>query len=108
MTVEYWDDPGGFIGSGNVVDRLFDQFTLQGQPARVTPPSHEWQLFEAQRQAKGGVDWYTVEGPAGITHPGWDYEMFSGGFFHPGNLAGRFPPPQTPTGPEGVQGPSRA
>src|SRR5258706_13813509 len=98
MTVEYWDDPGGFIGSGNVVDRLIDPFTLQGQPARVTPPSHEWQLFEAQRQAKGGVDWYTVEGPAVIRHPRGDYEMFSCGCSKPRKYLGSYASSETPKG----------
>ncbi|TMD47527.1 MAG: glycoside hydrolase, partial [Chloroflexi bacterium] len=70
MTIEYWDDPGGFIGSGNIVDRLIDPFTLQGHPTRVTSPQHQWQLFEAQREARGGVDWYTVEGPAVMRHRG--------------------------------------
>src|SRR5258708_37920486 len=98
MTVEYWDDPGGFIGSGNVVDRLIDPFTLQGQPARVTPPSHEWQLFEAQRQAKGGVDWYTVEGPAVIRHRGGDYRMFFAGVAYRGKYSVRYPPSENTRG----------
>jgi GH43 family beta-xylosidase len=102
MTVEYWDDPSGFIGSGNVVDQLIDPFTLQGQPARVTPPSHEWQLFEAQRQAKGGVDWYTVEGPAVIRHLGRYYEMFSGGCYYRGNYAVSYATSETPMGHEGM------
>jgi GH43 family beta-xylosidase len=102
MTVEYWDDPGGFIGSGNIVDRLIDPFTLQGHPARVTPPQHQWQLFEAQREDRGGVDWYTVEGPAVIRHRGRYYEMFSGGCYYRDNYAVSYATSDTPMGPGGT------
>ena len=102
MTIEYWDDPGGFIGSGNIVDRLIDPFTLQGHPTRVTPPQHQWQLFEARREARGGVDWYTVEGPAVMRHRGRYYEMFSGGCYYRDNYAVSYATSDTPMGPGGM------
>ncbi len=103
MTVEYWDNPDGFTGSGNVVDRLLDPFTLQGHITRVTQPHHAWQLFEAQRQERGGVDWYTVEGPAIILHRKRYYEMFSGGCYYRDNYAVSYATSKTPMGPNGMQ-----
>ncbi len=49
ITIEYWNDPAGQTGSGNAVVRLRDPFTVEGAPARVTPPRHAWELFEARR-----------------------------------------------------------
>jgi GH43 family beta-xylosidase len=102
MTVEYWNDPDGFVGSGNVVDGLIDPFTLAGHITRVTPPRHPWQLFEAQRQERGGVDWYTVEGPAVIRHRGRYYETFSGGCYYRDNYAVSYATSETPMGPNGM------
>lgn len=103
MTVEYWYDPGGFIGSGNIVDRLLDPFTLQGRPTRVTPPHQAWQLFQEKRPERGGVDWYTVEGPAVIRHRGRYYETFSGGCYYRDNYAVSYAMSDTPMGPAGLQ-----
>ena len=103
MTIEYWNEPDGFVGSGNAVDRLIDPFTLEGRITRVTPPRHPWQLFEAQREARGGVDWYTVEGPTVIPHRGRYYEMFSGGCYYRDNYAVSYATSETPMGPNGMQ-----
>jgi arabinan endo-1,5-alpha-L-arabinosidase len=103
MTIEYWDDPTGYTGSGNAVDRLIDPFTLEGQVTRVTPPSHAWQLFEARRKERGGVDWYTVEGPAVIKHRKRYYEMFSGGCYYRDNYAVSYATAKMPKGPGGMQ-----
>lgn len=102
MTIDYWNDPGGFVGSGNAVARLLDPFTLDGQITRVTPPAHRWQLFEAQRKEKGGVDWYTVEGPAVLRHRERYYEMFSGGCYYRNNYAMSYATSATPSGPGGM------
>ncbi len=102
MTAEYWNDPDGFVGSGNVVDRLIDPFTLEGRITRVTPPRHAWQLFEAQREARGGVDWYTVEGPAVIRHRDLYYETFSGGCYYRDNYAISYATSKTPMGSDGM------
>jgi len=103
ITIEYWDDPEGYTGSGNAVVRLRDPFTVEGAPARVTPPRHPWELFEARRPEKGGVDWYTVEGPAVLRHRGRYYEMFSGGCYYRDNYAVSYATSPTPMGPGGMR-----
>jgi GH43 family beta-xylosidase len=103
MTVEYWNDLNGLSGSGNVVDRLVDPFTLSGQPARVTPPSQSWQLFEAKRAERNCVDWYTVEGPAVIKHRDRYYEFFSGGCYYRDNYAISYATSETPMGAGGMR-----
>ncbi len=75
MTVEYLNDPSGFNGSGNAVARLRDPFTLEGELARVTAPAYSWELYEAQRAEKGGIDWYTVEAPYVARHRGRYYHL---------------------------------
>ena len=67
------------IGTGTVVDRLRDPFTLAGQPKPVVRAQYDWQLFDPNRKEKGGVRWHTVEGPTVLKHKGLYYEMFSGG-----------------------------
>ena len=102
VTVEYLDSSAGFIGSGNAVDRLLDPFTLEGNLTRVTPPSQAWQLYEAQRQSKGGIDWYTVEGPTVLQHRRKYYEMFSGGCYYRDNYAISYAISDTPMGSHGL------
>ncbi len=102
MTIEYLEPSTGFIGSGNAVDRLLNPFTLQGNITRVTPPSQAWQLFEAQRESKGGIDWYTVEGPTVVRHRKRYYEMYSGGCFYRDNYAVSYATSATPMGPGGL------
>ncbi len=103
MTIEYQDSSQDFVGSGNAVARMLDPFTLQGNITRVTPPSQKWQLFEAQRQSKGGIDWYTVEGPTVVRHRGRYYEMFSGGCFYRDNYAVSYATSNIPMGPGGLR-----
>ena len=67
------------IGTGTAVDRLLDPFTLAGQPRPVTRARYDWQVYDPQRQSKGGVRWHTVEGPFVLKHKGRYYQMFSGG-----------------------------
>lgn len=103
MTIEYHDDPAGLIGSGNAVARLIDPFTLEGNITRVTPPQHAWQLFEARRKERGGVDWYTVEGPTVTRHRGRYYEMFSGGCYYRDNYAVSYAMADVPMGTGGMR-----
>ncbi len=104
ITIDYWNDPiTSFTGSGNAVARLLDPFTLQGDITRVTAPSAPWQLFEAQRQEKGGVDWYTVEGPTVVRHRKRYYEMFSGGRYYGENYAVSYAVSDRPMGPDGMR-----
>ncbi len=98
MTIEYWDEQNGFVGSGNAVARMVDPFTLASPLTRVTAPGHAWQLFEAKRQERGGVDWYTVEGPSVVKHRGHYYEMFSGGCYYRDNYAVSYATSATPMG----------
>ena len=86
-TVEYLEQEGALTGSGNVMDRLLDPFTAAGQPSRVTPPRYAWQLFEAHREERGGIDWYCVEGPAVLRHRDRYYQLFSGGCYYRDNYA---------------------
>jgi GH43 family beta-xylosidase len=74
---DYLEPP--FIGTGNAVDRLITMTSLSGRPARVLRPYAEWQLFERQRAEKGGVDWYTVEGPFTLKRRGRYICLYSGG-----------------------------
>lgn len=102
MTIEYLDASAGLVGSGNAVDRLLDPFTLEGNLTRVTPPSQEWQLYEAQRSTKGGIDWYTVEGPTVLRHRRKYYEMFSGGCYYRDNYAISYATSDVPRGSGGA------
>src|SRR5688572_21359790 len=67
------------IGTGTVVDRMIDWFTLEGNPRPVTRAKYDWQVYDPHRTEKGGVRWHTVEGPAVLKRKGLYYEMFSGG-----------------------------
>lgn len=102
MTIEFWNTPEGFTGVGNVVDRLVNPFTLQGDLTQVTPPHHAWQLYERKRAERGGMDWYTVEGPAVIRHRNRYYEMFSGGCYYRDNYAMSYATSDIPMGPAGM------
>jgi GH43 family beta-xylosidase len=68
-----------YIGTGTVVDRMVDWFTLEGNPRPVTRPRFDWQVYDPARKEKGGVRWHTVEGPFVLKRKGIYYEMFSGG-----------------------------
>lgn len=67
------------VGTGTVVDRMIDWFTLVGDPRPVTRAQYDWQVYDPHRVEKGGVRWYTVEGPFVLKRKGLYYEMFSGG-----------------------------
>lgn len=67
------------IGTGTVRDRMLDPFTLEGRPQPVTRARYDWQVYDPQRESKGGVRWHTVEGPFVLKRKGKYYEMFSGG-----------------------------
>jgi GH43 family beta-xylosidase len=67
------------IGTGTVVDRMVDRFTLEGDPRPVTRPRFDWQVYDPARKEKGGVRWHTVEGPFVLKRKSVYYEMFSGG-----------------------------
>jgi GH43 family beta-xylosidase len=67
------------IGTGTVMDRLLDPFTLAGQPQLVTRAIYDWQVYDPQRKEKGGVRWHTIEGSFVLKHRGRYYHLFSGG-----------------------------
>jgi len=67
------------IGTGTVVDRMLDWKTLAGDPQPVTRAKYDWQVYDPARKEKGGVRWYTVEGPTVLKRKGKYFEMFSGG-----------------------------
>lgn len=66
-------------GTGTVVDRMIDPFTLAGNPRPVTRARYDWQVYHPKRVEKGGVRWHTVEGPFILKRKKLYYEMFSGG-----------------------------
>jgi GH43 family beta-xylosidase len=67
------------IGTGTVVDRMIDPFTLAGEPRPISRAAYEWQVFDPARVSKGGVKWHTVEGSFVLKRKGKYYQMFSGG-----------------------------
>lgn len=68
------------VGTGIVVDRMLDMFTLAGEPRVVIRPHADWQLFKAGRTMYGSVyDWHTIEGAALRLHNGRYYCFYSGG-----------------------------
>jgi len=67
------------IGTGTVVDRMLDPFSLAGEPRPVTRARYDWQVYDPHRKEKGGVRWHTVEGPFVLKRKGLYYQMFSGG-----------------------------
>jgi GH43 family beta-xylosidase len=68
-----------YIGTGTVVDRMIDAFTLAGEPHPVTRARFDWQVYDPNRLEKGGVRWHTVEGPFVLKRKGLYFQMFSGG-----------------------------
>ena len=68
-----------YIGTGTVVDELFDLLTLAGRPRPVARARYDWQVYDPQRASKGGVRWHTVEGSFVLKRKGRYYHMFSGG-----------------------------
>ena len=67
------------IGTGTVMDRLLDPFTLAGNPRPVSRPRHDWHVYHPNRPEKRGVRWHTVEGSFVLERKGLYYQMFSGG-----------------------------
>ncbi|MDB5034710.1 MAG: hypothetical protein JWQ98_1951 [Chlorobi bacterium] len=67
------------IGTGTVMDRMLDPFTLAGDPRPVTRARYDWQIYDPNRTDRGGVRWHTVEGPTVLKRKGIYFEMFSGG-----------------------------
>jgi hypothetical protein len=67
------------IGTGTVMDRLLDPFTLEGKPRPVTRARYDWQIYDPNRAEKGGVRWHTIEGSFVLKHHAKYYQMFSGG-----------------------------
>ncbi|HEX2910254.1 MAG TPA: glycoside hydrolase family 43 protein [Chloroflexia bacterium] len=68
-----------YIGTGTVMDRLQDPYTLAGNPQPVTRAKYDWHVYDPHRKEKGGVRWHTIEGPFVLKHKQRYYEMFSGG-----------------------------
>lgn len=67
------------IGTGIVVDRMLDWYTLAGNPRPVTRAKYDWQVYDPNREEKGGVRWHTVEGPFVLKRKQLYYTLFSGG-----------------------------
>jgi GH43 family beta-xylosidase len=67
------------VGTGTVMDRLRDPFTLAGQPRPVSRARYDWQIYHPHRAEKGGARWHTLEGSFVLKRKGVYYQMFSGG-----------------------------
>lgn len=67
------------VGTGTVMDRLVDPFTLAGEPSPVSLAAYDWQIFDPRRAEKGNVRWHTIEGSFTLKRKGRYYQMFSGG-----------------------------
>lgn len=67
------------VGTGTVMDRLLDPFTLAGEPRPVSRARFDWQIYDPHREEKGGVRWHTLEGSFVLKRKGQYYQMFSGG-----------------------------
>ena len=67
------------VGTGTVIDRMIDPFTLAGNPRPVSRARFDWQVYDPHRLEKGGVRWHTVEGPFVLKRKGRYYQMYSGG-----------------------------
>lgn len=88
------------VGTGIVVDRLVDAFTLAGEPRLVVRPFADWQLFKAEREMYGGVyDWHTVEGAAVLRHNHRCYCFYSGGAWERENYGISYVTADHPLGP---------
>jgi arabinan endo-1,5-alpha-L-arabinosidase len=98
---DYLEPP--YIGTGNAVDRLVGMTKLSGRPARVLRPYAEWQLFERQRAEKGGVDWYTVEGPWVLKRRGKYTCLYSGGCWKERDYGVAYAVSDVPMGPSGYE-----
>ena len=67
------------IGTGLVVDKMIDFFTLEGNPQPVARAKFDWQIYDPNRIEKGGVRWHTVEGAFVLKRKNTYFLMFSGG-----------------------------
>jgi GH43 family beta-xylosidase len=66
-------------GTGTVLDRMVDPYTLEGNPRPVSRARYEWQVYDLARVEKGGAKWHTIEGSFVLKRKGRYYQMFSGG-----------------------------
>jgi GH43 family beta-xylosidase len=88
------------IGTGIVVDKMLDMFTLEGNPKLVVRPFADWHLFEADRKMYGkAYDWYTLEGPSVRVHNGQFYCFYSGGAWERENYGVSYVVADHPMGP---------
>jgi len=91
------------VGTGIVVDRMLDMFTLAGEPRVVIRPHADWQLFKAQRPMYGAVyDWHTIEGAALRLHNGRYYCFYSGGAWERENYGISYVIAEHPLGPYNI------
>lgn len=88
-----------YAGTGNVVDRLLAMDRLEGNPRKVVRPFGDWQVFELNRVVKGGLDWYTVEGPFTVFQDGRYVSFYSGGRWENPNYGVGYAVADHPLGP---------
>ena len=69
---------GERIGTHIVVQKMKDQFTLEGEPTVVLLASIDEEIFKRDRY-KEGQHWHTLEGAFWFREGEWQYLMYSGG-----------------------------
>lgn len=88
------------VGTGIVVDKLVDMFTLEGNPQVVVRPFADWHLYKASRPMYGAIyDWHTLEGPSIRLHNGLYYCFYSGGAWERENYGVSYVVADQPLGP---------
>ena len=88
-----------YAGTGLAVDRLVTMERLAGEPVDVLRPHADWQVFELKRAVKGGLDWYTIEGPFVLLRDGRYVCLYSGGRYEAPNYGVGYALADQPLGP---------
>lgn len=67
---------GDKVGTYIVVDRMKDEYSVEGNPRLVVSPTIEEEIFQKNR-FQDGQDWYTIEGAFYFKKDGWHYCIYS-------------------------------
>lgn len=92
---EYTRGPNGVIGTGNVVDRMTNLTTLEGNPTLVVKPEYPWEGSKENT-------FFWNEGPFVKKHQGLYYQMYSAGFFGDETYGIYYATSEKPIGSEGM------
>lgn len=91
---------GARPGTSIFVDRMLSPTELAGETRCILRADADWQIYERDRSAYGGVyDWHTLEGPSVMRQGGRLVLFFSGGNFMNATYGVDFAIADTPFGP---------